>query len=103
MRILKCFVGLAMLLAFVAGPAAAHKLTVTHPGTGQVIIEQPLGGPLLPAEATGEGLFQGHPSGLSQSAAHNHGLPNACSITESSPAVTIMAPPFFTTCIHGNP
>jgi hypothetical protein len=100
-RILKCFVGLAMFVAFLAGPAAAHNLTVSHPGTGEPINEQWVGGPLLPAQATGEGLLF-HPLGL-QPAAHNHGLPVACSSTESSPTVTILAPPLFTTCIHGNP
>jgi hypothetical protein len=101
MRILKCVVGLAMLVALVAGPAAAHNMQVNHPQTGAVINQQWIGGPLLPAQATGEGLFF-HPLGL-QPAAHTQGLPNACSATESSPAVTILAPPLFTTCIHGNP
>jgi hypothetical protein len=103
-RILSCFAGLAALVALaLAGPAAAHNMEVKHPGSGAVVNQQWVGGPLLPEQATGEGLFSGHPSGLNQSAGHNAGLVSACSATESSPTVTILAPPQYSNCIHGNP
>jgi hypothetical protein len=57
----------------------------------------------LPPEADGEGLFFHPPTGLNQPAGHREGLPHACMGTESSPAVTILAPPFFTGCVHGQP
>jgi hypothetical protein len=103
-RILSCLAALAAVVAFaLVGPAAAHNMEVKNPQTGDTIQENWVGGPLLPEQAAGEGLFKGHPSGLSQPAGHNAGLVKACSATESSPAVTILAPPRYTTCVHGNP
>lgn len=103
-RIALTVAGVMTLVAFtLVGPAAAHNMEVVHPGTGEVLNEAWIGGPLLPEAAQGEGLFRGHPSGLNQPAGHNNGLVTSCAATESSPAVTILAPPFFTTCVHGNP
>lgn len=86
-----------------AGSAGAHNMTVTHPQTGDTIHQQWIGGLPLPPQADGEGLFLHPPTGLNQPAGHREGLPNACQGTMSSPAVTILAPPFFTGCVHGQP
>ena len=101
MRLLLGLATAAALLVAVTSSAWAHNMTVTPPGTGEVKTQW-IGGPLLPAQAEGEGLFPSFPSGL-QPAAHREGLPNACEGTESSPAVSILAPPFFTGCVHGLP
>lgn len=99
-----CLAAATALVVAAAGAASAHNLTVTNPQTGEVINQQWIAGPSpLPAEAQGEGLFFHPPSGLNQPAGHSEGLPNACEGTASSPTVTILAPPFFTGCVHGQP
>jgi hypothetical protein len=103
MRVLLGIVAASALLVAVTSPASAHNLTVTHPGTGEVINQQWVAGLPLPEQADGEGLFLHPPTGLNQPAGHREGLPNACEGTASSPAVTILAPPFFTGCVHGQP
>lgn len=103
MRIVLAFVTTVALVAAIAGSASAHNMTVTHPQTGQVIHSQWIGGLPLPAQADGQGLFPHPPTGLNQPAGHREGIPNACEGTQSSPAVTIVAPPFFTGCVHGQP
>ena len=104
MRVLLGLVAAAAFLVAVTGPASAHNMTVTHPGTGEVINQQWVAGPSpLPEQADGQGLFPHPPTGLNQSAGHREGLPNACQATTSSPAVTFLAPPFFTGCVHGQP
>jgi hypothetical protein len=102
MRIVFGIGALALCLAL-AGSAAAHNLTVTHPQTGEVVNQQWISGLPLPPQADGEGLFPHPPSGLNQPAGHREGLPHACQATASSPTVTILAPPFFTGCVHGQP
>lgn len=101
MRTVLAFVTTVALVAAIAGSASAHNMTVTHPQTGEVIHSQWIGGLPLPPQADGQGLFP-HPSGLNQPAGHREGLPNACEGTQSSPAVTIVAPPFGS-CVHGQP
>jgi hypothetical protein len=103
MRLLLGVVAAAALLVAVTSPASAHNLTVRHPTTGEVINVQWIGGLPLPPQADGEGLFFHPPTGLNQPAGHREGLPNACEGTSSSPTVTILAPPFFTGCVHGQP
>jgi hypothetical protein len=103
MRIVLGLVVAVALVVSLAGAASAHNLTVTNPQTGEVITQQWISGLPLPPEADGVGLFPHPPSGLNQPAGHREGLPNACEGTASSPAVTILAPPFFTGCVHGQP
>jgi hypothetical protein len=103
MRIVSGSVVAVALVVALAGVASAHNMTVTNPQTGEVVTQQWIGGLPLPPEADGEGLFPHPPSGLNQPAGHREGLPSACEGTASSPAVTILAPPFFTGCVHGQP
>jgi hypothetical protein len=102
MRIVSGLVVAAALVIGVAAAASAHNLTVTNPQTGEVVTQQWISGSPLPAEADGQGLFP-TPFGVNQPAGHREGLPNACEGTASSSAVTILAPPFFTGCVHGQP
>ena len=103
MRIVFGVVAAVALCVGLVGSASAHNLTVINPNTGEVVNTQWIAGLPLPSEADGEGLFFHPPTGLNQPAGHREGLPNACEGTSSSPAVTIMAPPFFTGCVHGQP
>jgi hypothetical protein len=103
MRMLLSVVAAAAIVVAVAASASGHNLTVTNPQTGEVVTTQWISGLPLPPEADGEGLFFHPPTGLNQPAGHREGLPNACQGTASSPAVTILAPPFFTGCVHGQP
>jgi hypothetical protein len=103
MRIVLGLVAAVALVVGIAGAASAHNLTVTHPQTGAVLNTQWAGGLPLPATADGEGLFFHPPTGLNQPAGHREGLPNACEGTAANSAVTILAPPFFTGCVHGQP
>jgi hypothetical protein len=91
--------GVAIMLT--AASATAHNLVVTNPSSGEEVNQQWVGGPLLPSQAEGQGLAP-HPLGK-QPAGHSQGLPHACHNTASSPAVSILAPPFFTGCVHGQP
>jgi hypothetical protein len=103
MRMLLSVVAAAAIVVAVAASASGHNLTVTNPQTGEVVTTQWISGLPLPPQADGEGLFFHPPTGLNQPAGHREGLPNACQGTASSPAVTILAPPFFTGCVHGQP
>lgn len=103
MRMLLSVVAAAAIVVAVAASASGHNLTVTNPQTGEVVNTQWISGLPLPPQADGEGLFFHPPTGLNQPAGHREGLPNACQGTASSPAVTILAPPFFTGCVHGQP
>ena len=103
MRIVSGLVVAGALVVGLAGAASAHNLIVTNPSTGEVMKQQWIGGLPLPPQADGDGLFFHPPTGLNQPAGHREGLPMACMSTESSPAVTILAPPFFTGCVHGQP
>ena len=103
MKLLLSLVAAAALFVAVSSTASAHNLVVTHPGTGEVLNTQWISGQPLPAEADGEGLFFHPPTGLNQPAGHREGLPNACEGTAANSAVTILAPPFFTGCVHGQP
>ena len=100
MRLLLGLAAAAMLVA-VSSPATAHNMTVTHPNTGEVLNTQWIAGQPLPTQADGKGLFPHPPSGGTQSAGHREGLPNACEATAANSAVSILAPPFFTGCVHG--
>src|SRR5688500_3797105 len=103
MRIVLSVMAAVALVVAVASSASGHNMTVTHPQTGQVINTHWIGGLPLPPQADGEGLFFHPPTGLNQPAGHREGLRNACERTASSAAVTILAPPFFTGCVHGRP
>ena len=103
MRSVFSLVAAAAIVVAIAGSASGHNMTVTNPQTGEVVTTQWVGGLPLPPQADGEGLFLHPPTGLNQPAAHREGLPNACEGTASSAAVTIVAPPFFTGCVHGQP
>lgn len=103
MRIVLAFVTAVVVVVAIAASASAHNLTVTHPQTGVVLNTQWIAGSPLPPQADGQGLFFHPPTGLNQPAGHREGLPNACEGTQSSAAVTILAPPFFTGCVHGQP
>lgn len=93
-------------LALMAAPAAAHNLVVDPPGNDKVH-ERWIGGPILPAQAQGKGLFDAPPfpiapaDGLKQPAAHAKGLNNACKATKSNSTVTIFGPPTPAGCEHG--
>jgi hypothetical protein len=88
------------LVAALAAPVGAHELTVRKPQTGEVVHVQWIGGDTVPVPAQDAppifGPFRLPPS-------HGNGLPHACMNTEDSPAITILAPPFFTGCEHGLP
>jgi hypothetical protein len=103
MRLVLSVVASAALVVAVVSTAAGHNMEVTHPQTGEVITAQWLGGPLLPPQAQGEGLAFHPAPGRNQSAGHREGLPHACHGTQSSPAVSITAPPYYTGCVHGQP
>jgi len=103
MRLMLSVIAATAVLVALTGSTSAHNLTVTHPGTGEVLNQQWISGLPLPPEADGKGLFPHPPTGLNQPAGHREGLPNACQGTASSPTVTILAPPFFTGCVHGLP
>ena len=103
MRIVLALVATVALVAAIAGSASAHNLTVTHPQSGEVLNTQWISGLPLPPSADGEGLFFHPPTGLNQPAGHREGLPNACAGTQENSAVTILAPPYFTGCVHGRP
>lgn len=89
--------GLVLALAV---PALAHNLVVEDPQTGETITEQWIGGFTVPPPAQDAPPMFG-PFSLPPS--HAHGLVMACQGTANSPAVTILAPPFFTGCVHGQP
>jgi hypothetical protein len=89
----------ALLLAF-AAPALAHNIEVTNPNTGEPVTEQWVGGLTVPEPAQDAPPMFG-PFSLPPS--HAHGLVMACQGTANSPAVTFLAPPFFTGCVHGAP
>lgn len=103
MRFVLSVVAAAALVVAIANSASGHNMTVINPQTGEVVNTQWIGGTPLPPQADGQGLFPHPPSGLNQPASHREGLPNACEGTASSPAVTIVAPPFNTGCVHGQP
>ena len=103
MRIVVGISAAVVLVIGLAAAASAHNMTVTHPKTGEVIHQQWVSGLPLPPQADGKGLFFHPPTGLNQPAGHREGIPNACEGTQSSPAVSITAPPFFTGCVHGRP
>lgn len=103
MRLILSIVGAVAVVGVLAGSATAHNLTVTHPQTGAVLNTQWISGLPLPPQADGQGLFPHPPTGLNQPAGHREGVPQACQSTQSSPAVTILAPPFFSGCVHGQP
>jgi hypothetical protein len=103
MRTVLGIVAAVALCIGLVSSASAHNLTVTNPQTGEVITQQWISGLPLPPEADGEGLFFHPPTGLNQPAGHREGLPNACEGTAANSAVTILAPPFFTGCVHGQP
>ena len=103
MRIVLGLLAAVAVVVVLAGSASAHNLIVTHPQSGETLNTQWISGLPLPPQADGKGLFPHPPSGGTQPAGHREGLPNACEGTASSPAVTILAPPFFTGCVHGQP
>jgi hypothetical protein len=89
-------------LALMAAPAAAHVLVVDPPGNDKVV-EGWVGGPILPIEAQGAGLFDAPPfaPGHKQSAGHSNGLNNACHATADNSTVAIFGPPTPAGCEHG--
>ena len=103
MRMVLGFLTVTAIALVAANSASAHNMTVTHPQTGEVTNVQWVGGLPLPPQADGTGLFFHPPTGLNQPAGHREGLPHACAGTATNSAVTILAPPFFTGCIHGQP
>jgi hypothetical protein len=103
MKVVLSVVAAAVIVVALVSSASGHNMEVTHPQTGQVINTQWVGGPVLPAQAQGEGLFFHPAPGRNQPAGHREGLPHACQGTQSSPAVSITSPPFFTGCVHGQP
>ena len=85
----------AALFVAVTSPAAAHNMEITNPQTGEVVKEQWIGGPPVPADADPMfGLFKLPPS-------HGTGLVKACAGTATSPTASIKAPPSYTGCQHG--
>jgi hypothetical protein len=102
MRFVLSVVAAAALVVAVVGSASGHNMEVRQPQTGEVILQHWIGGLPLPPEAQGEGLFFHPLPGQNQPAGHREGLPHACHGTQSSPAVTITAPPFGS-CVHGQP
>jgi hypothetical protein len=103
MKVLSALAVALALAVFLTASASAHNMTVTHPNTGAVVNQQWIGGSPLPPQAQGQGLFDHPAPGRNQPAGHREGLPEACEGTESSPAVSILSPPFFTGCVHGEP
>ena len=88
---------MALTFALSGGSVLAHNLEVTNPQTGEVVHEQWIGGPTVPADADPMfGPFNLPPS-------HGVGIPHACEGTAASPAVDIKAPPYYTGCHHGRP
>jgi hypothetical protein len=90
----------AALLVVLAAPALAHNLEVRNPNTGDLVKEVWIGGFILPAPAQEAPPMFG-PFNLPPS--HGRGLVAACHGTANSPGVAILAPPFFTGCVHGQP
>ena len=90
-------IGLVLALAV---PVLAHNLEVENPQTGETITERWIGGFTVPPPAQDAPPMFG-PFSLPPS--HAHGVVMACRGTANSPAVTILAPPFFTGCVHGQP
>lgn len=97
--IVVCLSVIGLILAF-AMPVLAHNMEVKNPKTGETITEQWIGGFTVPPPAQDAPPMFG-PFSLPPS--HAHGLVMACQGTASSPAVIILAPPFFTGCVHGQP
>ena len=104
----RLFLASCVALLALAPAAAAHHMTVNPPGGGNAPSDHPVGGPVLPENAQGQGLHR-TPFGT-MSAAHSagpnddKGLVQACESTRANPSVvTFAAPPFFTGCMHGRP
>lgn len=103
-RMIVLLATMLMALGMTAGPAAAHHLTVDPPGGEPK--EVWVGGPILPAAAQGQGLFDAPPflPGLKQPAGHNKGLNTAClTLEDNASVVDIRGPagPGGTGCAHG--
>jgi hypothetical protein len=101
MRIRNATVALLLtlgLMAALAAPVGAHILTVSKPGSGEVVHVQWIGGDTVPLPAQDAppmfGPFRLPPS-------HGTGLPVACMNAEANPAISIAAPPDFADCHHG--
>lgn len=89
---------LALALA-VAGPAAAHDITVS-PSGGEV--KHGWVGGLAPLPANGQGLFLGGPFGnWPLAAAHGKGLVDACLALQANPSVVDIRGPGGPGCPHG--
>jgi hypothetical protein len=104
MKVVLSVLAAAVIVVAVVSSASGHNMSVTHPKTGEVIHSGWIGGPAagLPPAAQGQGLAFHPAPGQNQPAGHREGLPHACEGTQSSPAVTITAPPFGS-CVHGQP
>ena len=94
---------LFVVVLAIAGPAAAHHLTVTPKGNGQGTTHW-VGGPFfgLPSQAQGVGLFPGFFGPIP--AAHGTGLVQACLMAAQSGVVNFIPPPpgaTDTDCMHG--
>ncbi|CAN5695864.1 hypothetical protein BH23CHL7_BH23CHL7_19720 [soil metagenome] len=88
--------GLCALMLAVAGPVAAHTISVDSPGQG--VTDHWVGGDTVPGQ--GKGMF----GPFNLPAGHGKGLPKACMATMDNPSVvSFAAPPFFTGCHHGEP
>jgi hypothetical protein len=97
LRVKAFAVAVALTFALSGGSALAHNLEVTNPQTGEVVHEQWIGGPTVPANADPMfGPFNLPPS-------HRTGVVHACQGTAASPAVNIKAPPYYSGCHHGQP
>lgn len=95
-------VAVVVALGLMTAPAAAHVLVVSPPGNDKVM-EKWVGGPILPEQAQGNGLFPAPPflPGLKQPAGHGKGLVNACEATDNNSVVLIFGPPTPAGCPHG--
>lgn len=96
-----------LVLAMMAGPAAAHILTVDPPGAGDGPPAGPfepgswVGGGTLPSEAQGNGLIPS-PFGL-QPPSHATGLNSACeALRENGNGVVDIFGPGGPGCPHGH-
>lgn len=98
LRTVGTLLSIVALTLAVAAPAAAHNLVVTNPRTGDVVNERWVGGDTVPEPAQEADPMFG-PFSLPPS--HGAGLVDACEGTSASPAVSILAPPSFTGCQHG--
>jgi hypothetical protein len=99
MRRITVLLGAALLvLALVAGPAAAHNQTVSPPGNTDVKHNW-VGALDLPGQ--GQGLIPGGPTGeWMLSPAHAKGLNTACYALEDNPSVVDIRGPG-PNCPHG--